>query len=300
MANTRDIRRRIKSVKATSQITRAMQMVAASKMHKAQQTALAGRPYASLMRQVLAQVIGHTIGYRHPLMEPREPRRRAVVVVSPDKGLCGSLIMNVMREALKYDAGTTEYVAVGRQAGQFLTRMRRRVVAEYTFGDPPQFREARAVSRGAQDLFLNGGVDRVDVVFAAFVSSLVQRGEAFTLLPMTEQTLLSAPERSGGTRGESRDGGDLPLPYGAADFTFEPSAEDVYGALLPHSLDFRIYQTLLEVKASEHSARMVAMRNANDNAQQLIRELTLEYNQLRQASITQEILEISGSGAGAA
>jgi len=293
MANTRDIRRRIKSVKSTSQITRAMQMVAASKMNKAQQAALAGRPYAALMRQVLAQVIRHTVGYQDPLMELREPRRRAVVVVSPDKGLCGALIMNVLREALKYEAADTVYVAVGRKASQILSRMRRRVVAEFAFGDPPLFREARAISRCAQELFTKGEVDRVEVVFASFVSSLVQRTESFTLLPMTDQTLL--PVASGSPAGDEQR-----LPYGAAEFVFEPSAEEVYGALLPHSLNFRMFQILLEVKASEHSARMVAMRNANDNAQQLMRELTLDYNQIRQAGITQEILEISGSGGNAA
>jgi F-type H+-transporting ATPase subunit gamma len=292
MANTRDIRRRIKSVKSTSQITRAMQMVAASKMNKAQQVALAGRPYAALMRQVLARAIRYTMGFEHPLMASRGTKRRAVVVVSPDKGLCGSLIMNVMRDAMKYDAADTVYITVGRKASQFLTRMKRKVVAEFPFTDPPPFREARAISRCLQELFLKGEVDCVDVVFSAFVSSLVQRTESFTLLPMTSETLL--PAAAGSTSG-----GELQLPYGAAEFVFEPSPEAVYGALLPHSLDFRLYQILLEVKASEHSARMVAMRNANDNAQQLMRELTLEYNQIRQANITQEILEISSSGGNA-
>ena len=293
MANTRDIRRRIKSVKSTSQITRAMQMVAASKMNKAQQVALAGRPYAALMRQVLARAIRYTMGFEHPLMASRGTKRRAVVVVSPDKGLCGSLIMNVMRDAMKYDAADTAYITVGRKASQFLTRMKRKVVAEFPFTDPPPFREARAISRCLQELFLKGEVDCVDVVFSAFVSSLVQRTESFTVLPMTSETLL--PAAAG-----SSSGAELQLPYGAAEFVFEPSPEAVYGALLPHSLDFRLYQILLEVKASEHSARMVAMRNANDNAQQLMRELTLEYNQIRQANITQEILEISSSGGNAA
>ena len=301
MANTRDIRRRIKSVKSSSQITRAMQMVAASKMHKAQQAALAGRPYAGLMRQVLAQVASHTVGVQHPLMEPREPRRRAVVVVSPDRGLCGALIVNVMRDAMKYDANDTVYVAVGRKSAQFLSRMRRRVVAEYTFSDPPLFREARAISKCVQELFLKGEVDRVEVVFASFVSALLQRTESFTLLPMTGQSLMPSDSgRMAGGWNETPVVDEMPLPYGAAEFVFEPSSEEVFGALLPHSLNYRIYQILLEVKASEHSARMVAMRNANDNAQQLMRELTLEYNQLRQAGITQEILEISGSGGGVA
>jgi len=287
MPSTRDIRRRIKSVKNTAQITKAMQMVAASKMRRAQQSALAGRPYASLMNEVLAEVTFHAGDFTHPLMEKREEGKRAVVVVSTDKGLCGALNSNLMREAAKFDRAAAVYITAGRKASQFIARTKRQLAAEFTYKDAPLFGEARAISKFAQDLFLKGEVTRVDVLFTNFISTLNQRPEVFPFLPVGELKAVTAGVH-GDAMGEK-------LLKGATEFLFEPQVEDVLGALLPHYLNFQMYQILLEAKASEHSSRMVAMKNATDNAKELIKDLTLEYNKLRQANITRELLEITSA-----
>src|SRR5690242_11286704 len=161
MPSTRDIRRRIKSVKNTAQITKAMQMVAASKMRRAQSSALAGRPYASLMNTVLGNVSFFAGDFTHPLMEKREVKKQCLVVVGTDKGLCGALNSNLLREAAKFDRNTTLYVTAGRKAAQFVARTKRHLAAEFIYKDAPLFSEARAISRFARDLFLKGEVDRV-------------------------------------------------------------------------------------------------------------------------------------------
>jgi F-type H+-transporting ATPase subunit gamma len=285
MPSTRDIRRRIKSVKNTAQITKAMQMVAASKMRKAQMAALAGRPYAELMNKVLAAVAAETKDATHPFLEQREGTARCVILISTDKGLCGGLNSNLMREAAKFE-GETVFVAAGRKGSQYLARTKRKVLAEFTYKDAPLFAEARAISKFVQDIFLKREVDRVDIVFTNFISTLAQKPQVRQLLPVGEVTAVHSgigAEKAGA------------LPEAAGEFLFEPDQEHVLSALLPHSLNFQIYQILLEAKASEHSARMVAMKNATDNAKQFIKDLTLEYNKLRQANITKELLEISSA-----
>ncbi|HEV2394842.1 MAG TPA: ATP synthase F1 subunit gamma [Verrucomicrobiae bacterium] len=287
MPSTRDIRRRIRSVKNTAQITKAMQMVAASKMRKAQQAALAGRPYASLLNEVLGNVAFHVGDFRHPLMEAREVRRRCVVIISTDKGLCGGLNSNLMREAAKFERDSTAFVTAGRKAAQFIARTRRKLSAEFTYKDAPLFSEARAISRFARETFLKGEVDQVDILFTNFISTLNQKPEVRPFLPVGEIKPISV--------GIPRPQEEEKLMQGATEFLFEPNIEQVMGALLPHNLNFQVYQILLEAKASEHSARMVAMKNATDNANQLIKDLTLEYNKLRQANITKELLEITSA-----
>jgi F-type H+-transporting ATPase subunit gamma len=286
MPSTRDIRRRIRSVKNTAQITKAMQMVASSKMRRAQRAALAGRPYASMLNQVLGNVAFHAGDFTHPLMEQREVRKRCILLVSTDKGLCGALNANLMREAAKADKDSTVFITAGRKAAQFIARTRRKLIAEFTYKDAPLFSEARAISKTAQEMFLNGEVDTVEVLFTRFVSTLTQQPDLRLLLPVGELKPLVAgiPQST-----------DKPqeLMHGATEFLFEPGVDQVLGALLPHSLNFQVYQILLEAKASEQSARMVAMKNATDNAHQLIKDLTLDYNKMRQAAITNELLEIS-------
>jgi F-type H+-transporting ATPase subunit gamma len=288
MPSTRDIRRRIKSVKSTAQITKAMQMVAASKMRRAQQAALAGRPYATLMNQVLGEVSFNAGDFTHPLMQAGEGEKRGLIVISSDKGLCGALNSNLMREAARFDKNTTVYVSAGRKASQFLARTKRELAAEFTYKDAPLFSEARAISKFAQDLFLSGKVSRVDVAFTNFVSTLVQKAEVRQLLPVGELKALESGVEGEGSGGET-------LSTRGNEFLFEPGPGEVLGALLPHYVNFQVYQLLLEAKASEHSARMVAMKNATDNAKQLIKDLTLEYNKLRQANITKELLEITSA-----
>ena len=287
MPSTRDIRRRIKSVKNTAQITKAMQMVAASKMRKAQLAALAGRPYARLMNDVLGDVVAHAGDFTHPLMEDREVRKRCLIIVATDKGMCGALNGNLLREALKTDKAATVYITAGRKAAQFIARTKRQLAAEFSYKDAPRFSEARAISKFARDLFLRGEVDCVDVVFTRFVSTLAQRAVTVPILPIREIKPISL--------GLPQPGEEEKPMSGATEFLFEPGAEQVLGAWLPHSLNFFLYQILLEAKASEHSARMVAMKNATENAEQLIKDLTLEYNKLRQANITKELLEISSA-----
>src|SRR5258708_9910011 len=198
MPSTRDIRRRIKSVKNTAQITKAMQMVAASKMRKAQQAALAGRPYATLMNEVLAEVSFQAGDLTYPLMEKRPEGKRCVIVVSTDKGLCGGLNSNLMREAGKFDKGSTVYITAGRKASQFIARTKRQLVAEFTYKDAPLFGEARAISKFARDLFEKGEVDQVDILFTNFISTLNQKPEVRPFLPVGEIKDVRAGFGSGG------------------------------------------------------------------------------------------------------
>ena len=287
MPSTRDIRRRIKSVKNTAQITKAMQMVASAKMRKAQQAAVSGRPYAELMNEVLSAVAGNTGDFSNPLMEVRAVKKRALIVVSTDKGLCGALNTNLLREAAKFDKDTTIYVTAGRKASQFVARTKRNLAAEFTYRDNPTFSEARAISKFAQDLFLKGDVDHVDVLFSNFINVMTQKPEVRSFLPIGEIKSVEA--------GVDGVGGGGKLEKSTTEYVFEPGADQVLGNLLPHYLNFQIYQVLLEAKASEHSARMVAMKSATDNAKQMIKDLTLEYNKLRQANITRELLEITSA-----
>src|SRR5882724_5358079 len=284
MPSTRDIRRRIKSVKNTAQITKAMQMVAASKMRKAQMAALAGRPYATLMNKVLGEVSGSAGDFRDPLMEKREVKKRAVILVSSDKGLCGGLNSNLMREATKLDANTTVFITAGRKGSQFIARTKRQLAAEFTYKDAPLFAEARAISKFAREMFLKGEVDQVDILYTNFITILNQKPELIPFLPVGEIKGVGTAVHD-----------EAKLEKGALEFIFEPGAHEVLGALLPHYLNYRVYQVLLEAKASEQSSRMVAMKNATDNAKQIIKDLTLEYNKLRQANITKELLEITSA-----
>src|SRR5690606_8705849 len=166
----RDIRRRIRSVKNTAQITKAMQMVASAKMRKAQHAAIAGRPYAALMNEVLASVTAHAGEFTHPLMQASDNPRTALVIISTDKGLCGALNANLLREAARFDPATTSFISAGRRASQFLARTRRKLAAEFTYRDAPSFAEARAISRFVQGLFLNGEVGRVQVLYTNFIN----------------------------------------------------------------------------------------------------------------------------------
>jgi len=288
MPSTRDIRRRIQSVRNTAQITKAMQMVAAAKMRKAQLAALAGRPYADLMNEVLARAVPRIAAFKHPLMESRPVRKRAVILVATDKGLCGALNSNLFREAAKLEKDSTVFITAGRKAAQFVSRTRRQLAAEYTYKDTPQFSEARAISRHVQGMFSKGEVDAVDILYTKFISTLNQKSEMQPFLPVGKIQAVTAGA-SGQTQPQP-----LPEPGPAVDtFEFEPDEATVLGELLPHSLNFKVYQILLEARASEYSAKLVAMKNATENALQLIKDLTLEYNKLRQANITKELLEIA-------
>ncbi len=284
MANTQDIRRRIKSIRNTAQITKAMQMVAASKMRKAQSLALAGRPYAGLMNRVLVSLQQRTDPMLHPLLHVREVKKELVIVISTDKGLAGPLNTNLLREAAEFDSTKTNYVVAGRKARQFLVRTRREILADFELKDAPAFSETKEITKFCIEKFLSGEVDKVSVLYTHFVNTISQKPTIRTLLPISNFELPRGSTESA----DSKNGTDPMIGY-----VFEPNEETVLDAVLPYYLHYQIFQMILDARASEHSARMVAMKNATDNAQQFIKDLTLEYNKMRQASITTELLEIS-------
>jgi len=287
MQSPRDIRRRIKSISSTAQITRAMQMVAASKMRKIQDATVAMRPFVRLMYRIQRAATTHLTEFTHPLLDVREVRKRAVILIATDKGLCGPLNSNLFRMAAEFDPRSTVFVTAGRKAAQFIARSGRQLVAEFAYTDTPRFPEARAIAAFACDLFLKKEVDQVFVVATRFINTLTQEPLCLEYLPVGEVKGMKVPGE------ESKDelAGDF------AEILFEPSPEVLLTYLLSYYVNIYIYQVLLNAKASEQSARMVSMKNATDNAEGLIRDLTLEYNKLRQGNITQELLEIAGGQA---
>ena len=288
MNSPRDLRRRIRSIGGTAQITRAMQMVAASKMRKAQQAALAARPFAQLLYRIQRSATSRAHRFAHPLLEVRPVRRRAVILIAGDKGLCGALNTNVFRLAAQFDPQSTVYIAAGRKAAQFVTRTRRQLAAEFAYGDSPAFPEARAIAAFARDLFLRGEVDQVRIVATRFVNTLTQVPVSIEYLPVGAIHTLRLP-------GLDEDDASA---ANVEEAMFEPDVDSVLQYLLGHYLNIYMYFVLLNAKASEQSARMVSMKNATDSAEGLIDALTLEYNKLRQGNITKELLEIAGGQAG--
>ena len=288
MHSTQDIRRRIQSIGSTEQITKAMQMVAASKMRKAQEAALRGRPFVQLLYRIQRAATTRMVDFSHPLLEVREVRKRAVILVAADKGLCGGLNSNLFRLASQFDPESTLFITAGRKGAQFVAATRRQLVAEFPYADAPQFSEARAIAAFARDLFLKKEVDEIRIVATRFVNTLTQNPLSLEFLPVGEIRGVKIP-------GAERE--DEPAAN-TGEFLFEPGPESVLGYLLSHYLNIYIYQVLLNAKASEQSARMVSMKTATDNAATLIKDLTLEYNKLRQGNITRELLEIAGGQAG--
>ncbi len=292
MPNTRDIRRRIKSVKNTAQITKAMQLVAASKMKKAQDQATSGRHYADLLNTVLNNLKELTEEDAHPLLETRAGDRELMVVVTTDKGLCGALNTNLMRKVTDQGGEQTSYVTVGAKGRQTLSRLKRDLVADFVVHDPVHFADVKPVGNFIMDRFLAGECNRVTVAFTNFVNTLSQEPLIETLLPINPIDLGRDREFLGVGQKEE-DLPEKPEGPGEGGFLFEPSPEKVLDMAVPQYLNYEIYQMVLESRASEHSARMVAMKSATDNANDLVKDLTLEYNKVRQAAITNELLEIS-------
>ena len=283
MASTQDIRRRIKSIRNIGQLTKAMQMVAASKMRKAQQHALAGRPYAGLMNKVLVSLQKRTDPRLHPLLEVRDVKKELVLIISTDKGLAGSLNTNLFREAANFDQSKTAFVVTGKKARQFIARTKRELLADFELKDAPSFVETKAVSKFCTEKFLSREVDKVSVLYTHFLNTINQKAVLQTLLPISSFDLPKG-ERAEGAAEDA----DPMLGY-----VFEPSAEVVLDIMLPYYVQYQVFQMILDARASEQSARMVAMKNATDNAKEFIKDLTLEYNKMRQASITTELLEIA-------
>jgi len=286
VASPREIRRRIRSVRNISQITRAMEMVSASKMRRAQQRVTSARPYADRLSGVIADLATLQLDpedlAQFPLLQQREVKNAAIIVVAPDKGLTGPLNANILRRASSFilnEAGVpVKVIAVGKKSRDYMARAGQNMIANFTdLGDYFDLDSIRPIAQVAVDEFIAGEVDAVYLVYARFVNTLSQVPDVKQLLPIVR------PE-SGGEFGE---------------YIFEPTPAGVLEQLLPRYVEIQVYQTLLEANASEHSARMVAMRNATDNAKELVSDLTLSYNKARQALITREVAEIAAGAAAA-
>jgi F-type H+-transporting ATPase subunit gamma len=284
MANVRQIRRRIRSTQNIAKVTNALQLVAASKMRRAQQRALAARPYAERMRFVLGNLAGQSTDAEgqavHPLLERRGGDRTLIVLVTPSRGLCGALPGNVNRRAGAFaleQGGTVAFVAAGKKGRDFFGRLRYTITAEFTeLGDYPSLVDTLPISQIAMEEFISGRVDRVFLIFADFVNTATQRPVVRQLLPV------QAPQREEAARASQ------------VEYIYEPSPREVLEELLPRYVEMQVYEAVLENAASEQSARMVAMKNASDAANDMIGSLTLEMNKARQEQITKELLDIIG------
>ncbi|MFY9228549.1 MAG: ATP synthase F1 subunit gamma [Candidatus Microsaccharimonas sp.] len=282
MASTQILKSRIRSVKSTRQITKAMQLVAASKMRRAQEATKASSPYTLAARQILTAISTHTSVKNHPLFVNRPVKTRLLIVIASDKGLAGAYNSNIVRvytnELVADDKASIKNttITVGRKAAQFVARIKdTQVLGAYEeLPDKPDGGELRAILDSARTLFTSGEVDAVDVIYTDFVSSITQEAKIMRVLPA-------------GFESASESGV-------AIDVTYEPSTEEVLDGVAYRLVGAQIYQALLDSRASEHSMRMLAMKNASDNASDLIDDLTLEMNKARQSAITQELAEISG------
>ena len=286
MPNTRDIRNRIKSIKKTAQITRAMQLVAASKMKRAQDKALQGRSYARLLVEILSALSSRVRDFKHPFLAERPVKSRGIIVLSSDKGLCGPFNANLFRLISDVEK-SAHFVSIGNRGTQFLSRSGRQLIADFTISDQSAFSELRPALEFVIKAFKDGKIDTLEVIYSRFVNTLVQKPMRVPLLPLVNlKTFVESLKREEGQNLVAEDSREM---------LFEPKPQTILNELLSLYIKKSIFQMVLETKASEHSARMVAMKTATDNAKELIDKLTLEYNKVRQASITQEILEIGAA-----
>ena len=279
MANIRLIRGRIRGVQSIAKITRAMEMIATSKMRRAQERGLAGRPYAEKIRQVIADLAAMPTGDTplHPLLQRRPASRIAIVHITPDRGLCGGLNANINRSAGSFilqQQVPVVVTCVGRKGLDFMRRYGRDVRAEFTWlGDRPGLLETLPISRILIDDYCSGFIDAAYISYTQFVTTMTQRPIMQPILPVEPATIPAAQN---------------------VEYIYEPDAQEVLARLLPRFVEMQVYHAVLEAIASEQSARMVAMRNATDSARDLVDDLTLSYNKARQEAITKELLDITG------
>ncbi|MEK9632676.1 MAG: ATP synthase F1 subunit gamma [Opitutae bacterium] len=287
MANTRDIRIRIKGVKNTRQITRAMQMVATSKMKKAQESAKAGRPYALLLADMIVSIADEFEELTQSYFIQRPVKHRGILVIGTDKGLCGALNSNLFR-VLNDVEDSAKFVSLGKRASQYLSRARKDLLADFTLPDKPTFSDIRNIVEFLLNSYEEGRIDTIEVLYTSFINTLRQEPELIRLFPLNDLDSMTEKlhERFGV--------GDHAAPKDTREILFE-DRDAVLSEVASLYLKQEIFQLVLESVASEHSARMVAMKTATDNAGNLIDDLTLQYNRARQAAITQEILEISAA-----
>lgn len=284
MQGTREIKRRIKSVQNTKQITKAMEMVAAAKLRRAQERAEAARPYAEKMKEVITSIASGTTGVKHPMLQTREVKKTGYVVITSDRGLAGGYNGNILRKLTstirQRHKSSDEYaiIVLGRKGRDFLKKRGYPVVEEVIgLSDYPAFSDIKNIASTAVGMFAEGVFDELYLVYNQFVSAIQQTPTELRLLPLQEEAT-----------------GDENAAPNKANYDYEPSAEEVLADLLPKYAETLIFSGLLDAKASEHGARMTAMGSATDNASEMIDKLTLTFNRARQASITQEISEIVG------
>jgi F-type H+-transporting ATPase subunit gamma len=288
MPSLRDIRRRIRSIRNTAKITKAMELVAASRLRRAQMRVTAARPYAEAMRSLVAELGAQApsgAGALHPLLMQREVRTVGVLLVTPDRGLAGSLNTNIIRrgtevilEHERADGQTVQVVTVGRKGQDFLARRGRTLLGTFTgMVATVRYDDVIPIARVITDSFVSGAIDRALLIYPRFVSTLSQRPEVVQLLPIT-------PSESSGHERARR-----------LDYIFEPDPQSILEQLLPRYVEVLIYQAVLETAASFFSAQMVAMRNATENANDLVQSLSLTYNKVRQANITNQVTEIASA-----
>jgi len=287
MPSTKEIRTRIKSVKNTRQITKAMELVAASKMKKAQQQASAGQPYAALLAEVLANVSTRIDGISHPFFEKREVVKRGILVVTTDRGLCGPLNSNLFRELLKVRA-QSKFVTIGRKGVQFASRSSLDLLADFSIPDDVPYLKVKQIVEFMVEKYEVGEIDTVEVLYPRFVNTLIQEASFAKLLP-----ILDLEQMINDLRGKG--GEDYEPTSDERMMKFEPDPAGILASILPLFVNREAHQAILSARASEHSARMVAMKTAKDNASNLLDALTLQFNKARQAAITQEILEIAAA-----
>ncbi|MBI1812507.1 ATP synthase F1 subunit gamma [Candidatus Peregrinibacteria bacterium] len=307
MANTlRDLRRKMKGITSTKHVTHAMELVAASKMRRAVQNAQQLRRYALLAWRILQTIAKLNPGL-HPFLAEQEPKKVLVILFSSDRGLCGSLNTQLFRAASQYVQSlkslpsfeSVSFIAVGRKAQQFLARGKQKVVTAFpALSNHPSSRDIRPIVTMATGAFLKGDADHVVLLYANFISALLQEPSVKLLLPLSETELRGMLRALAQSRTSPRDQDRAePSSPPPNECLFEPSPEQVLSTVLPQLTHVQVYQAVLESAASEHSARMVAMRNATDNASSILDDLTLTYNQTRQANITAELAELSASKA---
>ncbi len=309
MSSTKELRRRIRSVKNISQITKAMQMVAATKMRRAQNQALGGRPYSETLQQVIVEMLPAIEEGMNPLLKPNSSEKIAVLLLTTDKSLCGSLVANVLRLAQNFsrEHKDVEFITVGKKGRDFVVKTGKSLIADFENPDVANYKSAKQIANLVIQLFLEQKIGHLYLLYPNFVSTLKQDPTLEKILPISQEELLNGLNLMGLSQDRhSRGGGNQPGKLSerisgnagndpSSEFIFDIEKQLLLEFVLSHFVEQKIFQSMLETKASEHSARMIAMKNATDSALELVSDLQLAYNQTRQEGITRELLEITSA-----
>lgn len=279
MSNIRELQTRIKSIGNTAKITHAMELVSAAKMKRAQNIAVSGKPYSNLINNTLRRIANRINPEIHPLLASPQGDKSAIILFSTDRGLAGSINSNLFKETAKL-VGDLKFITVGTKGRNYIIKIGKELLADFALPEKPELAHVRPIAKLVIDGFLNNDFDQVNVLYTEFLSTLKQEVITRQLLPIIDQLLLTEITKAAENQK-------------MAEPVFEPNADDVLEQILPQYILMELYQILLEAKASEHSARMIAMKSSTDNALELVDDLTLEYNSIRQAAITTEILDIT-------